>query len=93
LYTDYSVAVEDVRTELYRLLSTTELWDGKTWALQVTNATEHAMELRALMSAPDSATAWNLRCHIREKLIWFLKEHYPESLPKIRAEFREKPQE
>ena len=92
LHTDYSVPVEEVRVELYRLLSTTEMWDGKAWALQVTNTTERAMELRALMSAPDSVTAWNLRCYIREKLIWFLQEHYPQSLPRIRAEFREKPQ-
>jgi small-conductance mechanosensitive channel len=92
LYTDYSIPVEEVRVEFHRLLQASEMWDGKTWSLQVTNATEHAMELRALMSAPDSATAWNLRCYIREKLIWFLQEHCPQSLPKVRAEFREKPQ-
>ncbi len=92
LYTDYSVPVEDVRVEFYRLLQTSEMWDGKAWSLQVTNATERTMELRALMSAPDSATAWNLRCFVREKLIWFLQERYPQSLPRIRAEFPEKPQ-
>jgi small-conductance mechanosensitive channel len=93
LYTDYSIPVEEVRVELYRLLTASEMWDGKTWSLQVTNATERTMELRALMSAPDSATAWNLRCHIREKLIGFLEEHYPQSLPRVRVEIREKPQE
>src|SRR5512143_3146235 len=92
LYTDYSVPVEEIRAEFYRLLLASEMWDGKTWSLQVTNTTERAMELRALMSAPDSATAWNLRCHIREKLIWFLQEHYPQSLRRVRMEFREKPQ-
>ncbi len=92
LYTDYSVPVEEVRVELNRLLLASEMWDGKAWSLQVTNTTDRAMELRALMSAPDSATAWNLRCHIREKLIWFLQEHYPQSLPRVRAELREKPQ-
>jgi small-conductance mechanosensitive channel len=92
LYIDYSVPVEEVRVEFHRLLQTSEMWDGKTWSLQVTNATERAMELRALMSAPDSSTAWNLRCHIREKLIWFLQERYPQSVPRIRAEFPEKPE-
>ncbi len=90
LYTDYNVPVEDIRTELYRLLSSSDMWDGKAWSLQVTNATEHAMEVRALMSASNSATAWNLRCYIREKLIWFLQERYPMSLPKTRTEFRHK---
>jgi hypothetical protein len=90
LYTDYSIPADDIRTEFHRLLQASEMWDGKTWSLQVTNATERSMELRALMSAPDSATAWNLRCHIREKLIWFLQAHYPQGLPRIRAEFPEK---
>jgi small-conductance mechanosensitive channel len=92
LYTDYSVPVEAIRAEFYRLLQTSDMWDGKVWALQVTDATERTVELRALMSASDATNAWNLRCHVREKLIWFLQEHYPQSLPKIRAEFREKPQ-
>jgi hypothetical protein len=69
------------------------MWDGNAWSLQVTSATERTMELRALMSAPDSETIWNLRCHIREKLIQFLQERYPQSLPRIRAEIREKTQE
>ncbi|HEX9020361.1 MAG TPA: mechanosensitive ion channel domain-containing protein [Nitrospirota bacterium] len=91
LYTDYSVPVGELRIELYRFLQTSDLWDGNVWSLQVTNATERTMELRALMSAADSATVWNLRCHVREHLIRFLQERYPQSLPKIRTEIREKP--
>ncbi len=90
LYADYSVPVEEIRAELYHLLQTTNMWDGNVWSLQVTNATEHTVELRALMSAADSATAWNLRCHVRENLIRFLQERYPQSLPKIRTEVRER---
>ena len=86
LYTDYTLPVEEVRQELLRVLQASKLWDGKTWGLQVTNATEHTMELRALMSAPDSGTAWDLRCAVREKLIGFLQEKYPQSLPRVRAE-------
>ncbi len=88
LYTDYSVPVEEVRQEFHRLLESSGMWDGKTWELQVTNATERTVELRALMSAPNSTTSWNLRCHVREKLIRFLQERYPECLPRVRAEIR-----
>ena len=88
LYTDYSIPVEKVRKELYRILKGAHLWDGKSWGLQVTNTTEHTIELRALMSAPDSGTAWDLRCYVREKLIEFLQQNYPEGLPKTRAELR-----
>lgn len=88
VYTDYTVPVEKIREELHRILQSSGMWDGKVWGLQVTNAGEHTMELRALMSAPDSGRAWNLRCHVREKLIAFLQAQYPQSLPRTRAEIR-----
>jgi small-conductance mechanosensitive channel len=86
LYTDYTVPVEEVRQELRRILESSDKWDGKVCGLQVTNATEHTMELRALMSAADSSKAWDLRCYVREKLIHFLQQRYPGSLPRVRAE-------
>ncbi len=86
LYADYTVPVQAVRVELQRILKASGMWDGKAWGLQVTNASERTMEMRALMSAPDSSIAWDLRCHVREELIRFLQDQYPQSLPKIRAE-------
>jgi small-conductance mechanosensitive channel len=86
LYVDYAVPVDEVREQLHRILKDSGLWDGKVWNLQVTDATERTMQLRALMSAPDSSTAWDLRCDVREKLIEFLQREYPGSLPVTRAE-------
>ena len=86
IYTDYTVPVNAVREELLRVLQSSGMWDGKAWGLQVTNASEHTLELRALMSAPGSSAAWDLRCYVREKLIVFLQQHYPQSLPRIRGE-------
>ena len=86
LYADYTVPVEEVRQELHGILQTTNLWDGKAWGLQVTNATEHTVEMRALMSASDSSKAWDLRCYVREKLIEYLQNHHPQSLPRTRAD-------
>ena len=91
LYTDYTLPVEALRAELKRVLDASGMWDGKTWGLQVTNAKEQTMELRALMSAPDSGAAWNLRCHVREKLIAYLQQHHPQSLPRLRAELQQTP--
>ena len=88
VYADYSVPVEDVRQELHRILQASTLWDGKVWGLQVTNATERTLELRALMSAPDSSSAWDLRCNVREALVAFLQERHPASLPRVRAELQ-----
>ena len=86
IHTDYSIPVEKIREELGKILKNSPLWDKRVWGLQVTNATEHTMELRALMSAPDSSAAWNLRCHVREKLIEYIQNKYPQALPKVRAE-------
>ncbi len=86
LYTDYSVPVEAVREELNRVLAATKLWDGRVAGLQVTDSKERTLELRALMSANSSSLAWDLRCLVREKLVLFIQQNYPEALPKTRAE-------
>jgi small-conductance mechanosensitive channel len=86
IYTDYSVPVEEVRSELLTILRESGMWDGRTWGLQVTNTTDRSVELRALMSAPSSPKAWDLRCYVREKLIEFLQREYPNSLPRVRAD-------
>ncbi len=86
IYTDYSVPVGEIRGELHSILKASALWDGKVWGLQVTNATERTVELRALMSARDSGQAWDLRCEVREKLIYYLQRQYPDALPRARVE-------
>lgn len=86
LYVDYSVPVEAVRAELRRILESTDLWLGEVCVLQVSDAREHTVELRALADAKDSGTAWDLRCLVRERLIAFIKERYPHALPRARVE-------
>jgi len=86
LYTDYTVPVERVRDKLHEILEGSDLWDGEVWGLQVTNATDRTMELRALMGARNSSDAWDLRCRVREDLIAFLQREHPQALPRLRAE-------
>ncbi|MEM6737647.1 MAG: mechanosensitive ion channel domain-containing protein [Bacteroidota bacterium] len=85
IYADYTLSVEELRKEFNKILEATSLWDGKVKVVQVSNATEKTMEIRALMSAKNSPTAWDLRVHVREKLIEFLQKNYPRSLPKQRV--------
>ncbi len=85
IYTDYKVSFDALRNELSRLLESSPLWDKKVNVLQVTDAKTNGVEVRALMSAKDSSGAWDLRVHVREKLIEFLQKNYPESLPKTRV--------
>lgn len=84
LYTDYTLPVDIIREKFFELLKTSTFWDGKVSNLQVTDIKESTMEIRALVSAEDSGTLWNLRCEIREKLIRFIVQHYPQCLTRLR---------
>ncbi|MDA8173168.1 MAG: mechanosensitive ion channel [Nitrospiraceae bacterium] len=91
IFTDYTVPVQEIREELTRILKESRLWDGKVNVMQVTHATENVMKLRALVSAANSGLLWDLRCEVREKLVYFIQKNYPEALPKIRTEIESFP--
>lgn len=84
LYVDYSVPVAPLRQELTRLLENSPLWDRKVNSLQVTNLSENTMELRCLMSARNSSEQFDLRCDVREGMISFLQQNYPDAFPRTR---------
>jgi small-conductance mechanosensitive channel len=86
IHADYALPVEELRTELHRVVAESPLWDQKTCVLQVTDAREHTMELRALVSASGASSLWDLRCYTRECLIRYLQERHPNRLPRLRAE-------
>ncbi len=86
LYADYTLPVDDLRAELQRLAEANPLWDKRVCNLQITDSTERTMQIRALVSAADSGKAWDLRCELREKLIRFIQNRHPASLPRFRAE-------
>jgi small-conductance mechanosensitive channel len=86
LYADYGIPVDELRQELEKIVNASPIWDKRVAKIQVTNATEKTVEMRALISAENSSNAWELRCLVREKLIEFMQRNYPESLPRIRLE-------
>ena len=85
LQVDYGVPVDAVRAELTRILEASPNWDRKVNVLQVTDAKERTLELRALASSSDASKSWDLRCEIREKLVAFVQKNYPGSLPRLRT--------
>lgn len=85
LYTDYTISFDALREELDRILAATPLWDKKVKVLQVTDSKELTVETRILVSAKNSPTAWDLRVHVREKMIEFIQKNYPNALPKARV--------
>ena len=89
LYTDYTIPVAVVRERLRLILAESNWWNGKAGEVQVTDTTPQGMVLRLLVSADNASAAWDLRCEVREKMITFLQEQYPQCLPRIRAELQE----
>jgi small-conductance mechanosensitive channel len=85
IWVDYTMPVEPLRQEFNRLLNESNRWDGKTATVQVTDSDDQAMQVRFLMSASDSSTNWDLRCAVREGMVTFIQENYPEQLPRLRA--------
>lgn len=85
IYADYTLPVATVRKKFQTILNESSLWDKKVSAFEVTNITETALEIRALMSADNASTLWNLRCEVREKLMDYIVKHHPECLAAKRS--------
>lgn len=86
---DYRTPIQPLREKLDEIVRASKIWDGKVVNLQVSDTTERTIEVRALATARDASKVWDLRCEIREKMLAFLQAEYPQSLPRLRAEFLE----
>lgn len=84
LYLDPATRVAPIRAEFERLIKANARWDGRVQVLQVTETQRDAKEVRLLMSAKDSPTLFDLRCDIREAMLEWLAENYPEAFAKTR---------
>ncbi|WP_263367286.1 mechanosensitive ion channel family protein [Edaphobacter bradus] len=84
LYVDYSIPVEDLRQQLKRIAESSPLWDKNVCGLQVTNLTDRTMELRCLVSARNSSDSFDLRCLVREQMINYIQQNYPNAFPTTR---------
>jgi len=87
LWLDYNTPIEPLRAEAKRLCESAPEWDRRFQNLQVVDTSEHAIQVRVLVTADDAGKNWDLRCRVREGLLAFIRQNMPESLPKIRTEF------
>lgn len=84
VYLDYKTPIEAVRQKVTEIAKGSPLWEGGVVAVQVTDFREFTMEVRILVSARNAGNAFDLRCLVREKLVAFLQQDYPDSLPRLR---------
>lgn len=93
LYLDYNTPVEAIRDKAKALAEADPLWNQQVFVVQVTDTTPTNMAVRILVSANDAPSAFDLRCHIREAIIAFLRDEHPESLPQSRLIIQENSRE
>jgi small-conductance mechanosensitive channel len=91
LHVDYNLPVDAIRSKLTELLTDHPLWDNLIQKVQVTEAKGDTVEIRLLMGARTAPNAFDLRCDVREGMINFIRETYPESLPRTRVEMQPLP--
>ena len=84
IYLDYNVPVDKIREKAREFAENNPLWTGESFAVQVTDIQPTCIQVRVLVSAPDAPSAFDLRCHMRENLIAFIRDEYPQSLPQTR---------
>ncbi|OBH19406.1 mechanosensitive ion channel [Mycolicibacter terrae] len=83
---DFTAPVEPMRAELDRLLSASDMWDGRSSGLVVTDAVDGYLRVRITVSAADSGALFNLRCAVREGMVEWLQRTHPTALPRWRVE-------
>ncbi|MDO5672792.1 MAG: mechanosensitive ion channel [Actinomycetaceae bacterium] len=81
---DWRLPVSKMREEVERLLQATDLWDERTFNIQVVNAEADRIKVRIVVSAANSGNLWDLSCYIRENLVTWVKDTIPDSLPTTR---------
>jgi len=86
LHVDYRVPLDALRERLKELVDGHPDWDGRVAEIVAFEARPTTLEIRALVSSRESGAGWRLRCHVREGLVTFLQQNYPDSLPRYRAE-------
>ncbi len=91
LWLDYRAPIAAIRAELERICKGEALWDGRVCVTQVTETTDHTLQVRLLVSARNSGDAFDLRCIVRERMLDFLAREHPQALPRTRAELLERP--
>lgn len=86
LYADYTIPLDPLRAELKRILSNEGklIWDGRVGIVQLTDVKEQVVEIRVLVSAASSGVLFDLRCLVRENMLKYIVQQYPNSLPSKR---------
>ncbi|WP_448501103.1 mechanosensitive ion channel family protein [Sphingomonas sp.] len=85
LWLDPAADIDRLRQKAETVVKGNPRWDGRAFALQVTDAKPDAIEVRILATARDAGTTFDLRADIREAMLAYIRDEMPEALPRTRA--------
>ena len=88
---DWHVDTGEMRRQLDLALEHTDLWDGRVKVLQVTDAIGGWVRVRVLVTARDAPTLFDLRCHVREHMVAWVRDNEDAGMPRQRVEMVEHP--
>ncbi|MEV7327333.1 mechanosensitive ion channel domain-containing protein [Micromonospora sp. NPDC093244] len=88
IHVDHTADLDDLRWEARRLVESSPLWDRHQWVLQMVDSTPQTVVIQVQASAADGASAWDLRCDLREGLVAYLRDHHPQWLPRTRSQYQ-----
>lgn len=83
---DWGTPVDDVRSEVDRILHESDLWDGRRNFVFVSNIVGATKQLQIGVSAANTDNLFALQSLVREKVTEYLIEHHPESIVRNRTE-------
>lgn len=84
VFMDYSLPVEEIRQQFFKWVDESPLWDRRKRGFSVVNADDRTIQIRGTMSVQNDSDGGDLETMIREKLITYVQQNYPGSLPKTR---------
>ncbi len=85
---DWSVPMAQIRQEVERLLMASDLWDKRTWNVQMVSFAPGATfpTVRIVVSAQNPGDLHDLKCEIREELVAWIATNIPSALPRSRSQ-------
>ena len=86
MYLDYRIPLKDIREKYLEMIDATPQWDRKSAKFIVTDFNEKTIQVRATASASDPDKAFELRAELREKLLEYINDKFPEYLPRVRMD-------
>lgn len=81
---DWEAPIAEIRAQMERVVKESPLWDGRSWAMQVSDLEGPYLTLRIVVSAENWAKAWDLRAYVRENIVAWVTANAPWAIPRER---------